>query len=283
MNRNRRYNKVNMIVGTIILGMAILVSNSSFAQQQRPPLTEVLLKKYMNLPEKQRIAENKRFLEMFDGVRVADVRDAMDWYGYINYGSVDPAVRPLFRTYALGIARTARYLPYVGPNTLERGDEYTKWQDLYYSEICTYQWQDEIEDGDFMAIDVSGVNVGLLGSSNTLHCLLKGVRGFVTNGSGVRDTDECILQKIPIWSHFVSQAMVQGRIQFDATQIPVNIGGVTVFPGDIIIADGDGVIVVPRGVAEVVAKFARWMLGEDKDGRKALYEKLGWDLDNTVK
>ena len=285
MNRNKRYNKVNMILRTIILGMTILASNACFAQQQqqqRQPLTEQLLKKYMDLPEKQRIAENKRFLEMYKDVRVADVRDAMDWFGYMNYGSVDPGVRPLFRTLATGIARTARYLPYVGPNVLERDKEYTRWQGLFYRDICTYPWQDVIEDGDFMAIDVSGVNVGLLGSANTLQHKLKGLRGYVINGSGVRDTDECVLQKIPIWSHFIGQAMVQGRIQFEATQVPVNIGGVTVFPGDIIVADGDGVIVVPRGVAETVAKHALFMLKDDMDGRKSLYQRLGWELDQTV-
>ena len=43
-----------------------------------------------------------------------------------------------------------------------------------------------------MAIDVSGVNVGLMDSENTLGALLRGCRGFVINGSGIRDTDETI-------------------------------------------------------------------------------------------
>ena len=238
--------------------------------------------KYGDLTPEKRKEENKILLELFKDLRVADVRDGMDWFGYHHYGSIDPAVRPLYRTHVVGIARTARYLPYVGPAPLERGDAYTRWQGMYYSRICTYPWVDEIEDGDFMAIDVSGVNVGLLGSENTLRCLLRGCRGFVTNGSGIRDTDEVINQKIPVWSHFVSQAMVQGRIQFDAKDIPVAIGGVAIFPGDIIVADGDGVIVVPRSAAEEVAKQAKKMISEDKATRRALYERLGWQLDKTV-
>ncbi len=226
--------------------------------------------------------ENKILLELFKGFRVADVRDGMDWIGYHNFGSIDPAVRPLFRTHAVGIARTVRYLPFVGPYPTERGDAYTRWQGWYYGNVCTYPWMDDIEEGDFMAIDVSGVNVGLLGSENTLRALLRGVRGFVINGSGIRDTDEVIMQKIPVWSHFIAQSMVQCKIQFDAKDIPIAIGGVTIFPGDVIVADGDGVIVVPRKVALEVAKYANTILKSDKDTRKALYEKLNWELDKTV-
>jgi len=283
---NRTCTKVKMMIATaIILGMVFSATFSVLAQQTRQPvvpLTEQLLKAYMDLPDAQRKAENKHFLEMYADLRVADVRDGMDWFGYHHYGSVDPAVRPLYRTHVVGIARTARYLPYVGPSPLERGDEYNRWQGMYYNRIATYPWMNEIEDGDFIALDMSGVNVGLLGSENTLRGLLAGARGYVINGSGIRDTDETINQKIPVWSHFISQAMDQARIQFDAKNIPVAIGGVTIFPGDIIVADGDGVIVVPRIVAEQVGIQAKKMISEDKATRRALYERLGWQLDNTV-
>ncbi len=103
----------------------------------------------------------------------------------------------------------------------------------------------------------------------------------MTNG-GVRDTDELILQKVPFWSPFVSQKMVQGRLRFDAMDIPVNVGGVQVNPGDVVIADGDGVIVVPRKMAFDVAKYAHQELAHDKVGRRKLYEELGMELDETV-
>ncbi|MCL2051792.1 MAG: RraA family protein [Lachnospiraceae bacterium] len=227
--------------------------------------------------------ENKQLLAAYENFRVADVRDGLDWIGYHNFGSVSPKVRPLFRTKAVGIARTARYLPYVGPYPCVTGDEYSNWQGWYYGNVCTYPWVDEIEEGDFIAIDVSGMNVGLIGSENSLKCLLSGARGFVINGSGIRDTDEVILQKIPVWSHFVAQSMVQCKIQFDQKNVPINIGGVTITPGDIIVADGDGVIAVPRKVAWDVAKYAGDVLDSDKDNRKDLYEQLNWELDETVK
>ena len=281
--------KVKMIiVGTIVFGMVVSANFSAFAQQQQsqqpqqPQPTAEILKKYLDLPAEQRKEENKALLKLYADLRVSDVRDGMDWFGYHHYGSIDPKVRPLYRTHVVGIARTARYLPYVGPAPLERGDEYTKWQGMYYDKICTYPWMNDIEDGDFMAIDLSGVDAGLLGSENTLRGIMKGCRGYVINGGGIRDTDETINQKVPVWSYFTSQGMDQARIQFDAKDIPVAIGGVTIFPGDVIVADGDGVIVVPRLVAQEVAKQAQKMISDDKRTRRASYEKLGWKLDSTV-
>jgi regulator of RNase E activity RraA len=51
----------------------------------------------------------------------------------------------------------------------------------------------------------------------------------------------------------------------------------------VVVADGDGVVVVPRKIAVEVAKHAQEVLAKDKAGRKHLYEKLGMPLDKTVK
>jgi len=74
-----------------------------------------------------------------------------------------------------------------------------------------------------------------------------------------------------------------GVNELESVNCPVSIGGVLVCPGDVVIADGDGVIVVPRAVAEEVALHARGILDGDKAGRRALYESLGMPLDQTVK
>jgi regulator of RNase E activity RraA len=225
--------------------------------------------------------EREELLALYNDLRVADVRDGMDWNMLHAYGSMRVDIRPLWRTRAIGIARTARYLPYTGEIPRMTSDEYTAWQGWYYNTVCTYPWVAEIEPGDFIIIDQSEVNVGLCGSNNTLDCLKRGVRGFVSNG-GVRDTDEIILQKIPFWSKFCSQGMVQGRVQYDAHNVPVNVSGVTVFPGDVVVADGDGVIVVPRAQALSVAKYAHREMANDKAARRQKYADLGLPLDETV-
>jgi 4-hydroxy-4-methyl-2-oxoglutarate aldolase len=227
-------------------------------------------------------SERTELLELFAPLRVADVRDGMDWNMLHQQGSMSPEIRPLFRTRAWGIARTARYLPFAGAVPKMTPDEYSEWSGWYYGNVCTYPWVAEILPGDFVVIDQSGVNVGLMGSNNSLEGVKNGARGYVTNG-GMRDTDELILQKIPFWSKIISQGMVQGRLQYDAHEIPVQVGGVTVHPGDIVVADGDGVIVAPLDKAADVAKYARRELENDKIGRRKLYEALGLELDDSVR
>ena len=74
-----------------------------------------------------------------------------------------------------------------------------------------------------------------------------------------------------------------GRNELESINRPVVIGGVLVRPGDVVVGDGDGVLVVPRAVAEKVAIHARGILDSDKEGRRRMYEKLGLPLDQTVK
>jgi 4-hydroxy-4-methyl-2-oxoglutarate aldolase len=223
----------------------------------------------------------RELLELYRDLRVADVRDGMDWMMRHQHGSMSPDMRPLFRTRAMGIAKTVRYLPYEGPVPTMAPEDYTAWVGWYYREICPYPWLDDVQEGDFCVIDQSGVDAGLMGSNNSLAGFEKGVRGYVTNG-GVRDTDELLIQQIPFWSPFISQSMVQGRLQFDAQDIPVVVGGVVVRPGDVVVADGDGVIVVPAEVAFDVAAYACRELEKDKVARRGLYERLGMPLDHTV-
>jgi len=226
--------------------------------------------------------ERQELLLLYQNLRVADVRDGMDWNMLHSQGSLSVDIRPIFRTRTCGIARTARYLPYSGSLPKMSPEEYSEWSGWYYQNVCTYPWIDQIQPGDFIVIDQSEVDAGLMGSNNALEGVRHGARGYVTDG-GVRDTDELILEKVPFWSRMISQSMVQGRLQFEATQIPVQVSGVTVYPGDVVVADGDGVIVVPRQQAREVAKYAHRELTNDKTARRNLYQALGMELDDSVR
>jgi regulator of RNase E activity RraA len=238
----------------------------------------------MNIQINFDLKENSELIELFKRLRVTDVRDGMDWMGYHHYGTVHHSYRPLVRPEetVIGIARTARYIPYEGPVPALPPEEYTKWSDMYYKEICTYPWSNEIGPGDFICIDIAGLDVGLMGSNNSLDCKKRGAVGFLLNGGGIRDTDECILEKIYVWSKYISQPMDQARIRYIDKNIPVGIGGVAIYPGDIIVADGDGVIAVPRKMAKDVAKYAWQEASADKKSRKQLYVDMGMQLDKTV-
>lgn len=226
--------------------------------------------------------ENLELIELFAGLRVTDVRDGMDWMGYHFYGSVSHEIKPLFRASAIGIARTARYVPFEGPLPRIEPERYADWSAHYYAEVCTYPWGEEIQKGDFICIDVAGLDVGLIGSNNSLDYKKRGAVGYLLNGGGIRDTDEVVLQGIPVWSKFISQPMDQARIRYADKDVPIAIGGVAVYPGDLVVADGDGAIVVPRKVARDVAKWARKESLSDKASRRKLYQDLGMELDDTV-
>ncbi len=232
----------------------------------------------MNMTDQQR----HKLLEAYEDLRVADVRDGMDTLLLHNTGSMDRAIRPLWPTRTSGIARTVRLVPYTGRIPKLDPAQYWQWCWDYYRDICPYHWLDEARDGDIIVADQCGVDAGLFGSENSLNLLRKGGRGVVTNG-GVRDTDEIILEKVPFFLQFISQKMVQGRLQFEAKDVSVSVGGVLVRPGDMVVADNDGVIVVPSEKALDVARHARKEHERDKIDRRRHYEALGREPDNTVK
>jgi len=221
-------------------------------------------------------------LKMYKDFRVTDVRDGLDCFGYHHYGTVDYSIKPLWRTKAIGFARTARYLPYEGPAPTVTGDEYTKWINWYYGNVRTDDWINDIEKGDFICMDICGLDVGLMGSNNSLDCMNRGAVGIMLNGGGIRDTDEVILEKIPVWSKGISQPRCQARIRYYEKDIPIAIGGVAIYPNDLIVADGDGVVVVPNKLIHDVYKYAYQEMKNDKITRRKLYVEGGLELDDTV-
>ncbi len=111
---------------------------------------------------------------------------------------------------------------------------------------------------------------------------MRGAVGVVTSG-GARDTDEIIKQRMPLYLRRLGRGIRPGRNEVESVNRPVMIGGVLVRPGDVIVADGDGVVVVPREKAEAVARVARRVHEADKEGRRDLYERLGLPEDASVR
>lgn len=111
---------------------------------------------------------------------------------------------------------------------------------------------------------------------------LRGCVGVVTNATA-RDTDEVAAERIPLYFRKPGRGIRPGRNEIESVNRPIVCGGVLVEPGDVIVADGDGVVVVPRARAEDVAEYARATLQRDKVGRRRLYKKLGLPLDDSVK
>ncbi len=221
--------------------------------------------------------------KLYAGLRVSDVRDGMDWVGLFSKGSVSRDIRPLFDGARLaGPALTVRLVasheqaPPISP------DEYTEWaREYWYKQRHIEPYVSEITKGDVIVIEAPDLGVGQLGSWNTLNFYVNGAQGVVSSG-GVRDTDECRIQKVPIFTRTIGQSMTQGRIEYQEHNVPITIGNVRVNPRDLVVGDGDGVLVVPEAYIEEVAKYARQEAVNDKRGRRKMYEQLGWALDDTV-
>lgn len=80
----------------------------------------------------------------------------------------------------------------------------------------------------------------------------RGVAGIVTDGA-VRDRNGLLATGMPIWTSGITAPPPAARILLAAWQEPIGCGGVAVFPDDIVVADADGVVVIPAGLAEQVA------------------------------
>lgn len=63
---------------------------------------------------------------------------------------------------------------------------------------------------------------------------------------------------------------------------PIVVGHALVMPGDVIVADSDGVAVIPRAKAELVAQVARWIFEDDEVKRGKIYDAVGRSRDWTV-
>lgn len=80
----------------------------------------------------------------------------------------------------------------------------------------------------------------------------RGVGGIVTDGA-VRDRNGLLATGMPVWTCGITAPPPAARILLAAWQEPIGCGGVAVFPDDIVVADSDGVVVVPAGMAARVA------------------------------
>ena len=239
----------------------------------------------------QSVTTDEQILEMFQGLRVADVSDGLDMVGLRDVGLLDTKIEALWKNTEdmshifCGIAVTARYVPTnkVIKNPMDK-EEFQQWEGQWYGEISSEPFVEFIKPGTAIVLDVQGDgDTGSVGSFNSLDWYSRGARGIISNG-GIRDTDEIIKQKIPTYLDHENRGrgIRPGRNEIESVNKPVSIGGVLIKPGDVVVADGDGVVVVPREYAQPVAEFAREILNNDKAGRRNLYQKLNIPLDKTV-
>jgi 4-hydroxy-4-methyl-2-oxoglutarate aldolase len=234
--------------------------------------------------------DDEQILKLFKGLRVADVSDGMDKVGLTNTGLMSPEIHAAwkdtthFKHRFIGIAVTARYVPTnkARPPAMST-ENFDMWVGQWYSKLSPEPFVPLIRKGTALVIDdAPESDVGSIGSNNIMGWHLKGCVGVVTNATA-RDTDEVATEKIPLYFRKVGRGIRPGRNEIESVNRPIVCGGVLVEPGDVIVADGDGVIVVPRAKAKEVAEYAQAILDGDKAGRRQLYKKLGLPPDDSVR
>ncbi len=222
--------------------------------------------------------------DLYRYLRVADVCDALDGIGYFEITLMSPEIRPLWLGMKFwGEALTVRCVPANRPMwKLSTTEEIVGAHGAWFQEVGHMRFNDQIRAGSVIVTDTGGAReVGFWGSENAMGAVASGAVGIVTSGF-CRDTAELALQKTPICSRGRGRTIIPGRIEVAEVQGKIGCGGVQVRPNDIVGCDDDGVVVVPREVAEEVAIHARAVLLADMRARRRRYERLGMPLDSTV-
>jgi 4-hydroxy-4-methyl-2-oxoglutarate aldolase len=236
------------------------------------------------------LEDDRKVLKAFEGLRVADVSDGMDFVGLHDIGLVNPEIHPLwkdakdFTHRIIGIAVTVRYVPTQQPPAGKRSEaEFDRWVGDFYNERTPEPFAPLLREGSVVVIEEAPeTDVGSIGSNNIMSWRLNGAVGVITSNT-CRDTDEIITQRVPLYLKQVGRGIRPGRNEVESVNRPVVVGGVLVMPGDVVVADGDGVIVVPRAVALEVARYAHKVIDGDKNARRDLYKKLGLPPDASTK
>ncbi|MEM1602021.1 MAG: RraA family protein [Candidatus Bathyarchaeia archaeon] len=221
-------------------------------------------------------------ISRFKGVRVADVVDALDRFGFHEKTLVSRDIRPIYSGirvagFALTVQarRVQEEIPSMSP------EEYDKYAEEWYKIRANYNhFMKDAGPGTVIAINCDGcLDVGFWGSMIALVAKAKGVEGVVLDG-GCRDTWEIQRMRFPVFCRAIGRTEVVGRLEIkqEFINIPISIGGVTVNPGDVIVGDDDGVVVVPRKLALQVVERAERQMAMDRASQKPYLDMLGLTL-----
>jgi len=183
-------------------------------------------------------AEDKELVALFDGLDTPGVSDALDKLGLHGQAQGVMPLADYTRT-VVGPAFTVKYVPAAHPAGTV-GD-----------------FIDDVAAGDVIVIDNDGrTDCTVWGDIMTQYAGQRGIAGTVIDGV-CRDVRKALDDDYPIFS--VGRFMRTGkdRVQVEAINTTVAIGTVRVAARDIVVADANGVVIVPRGRARDVADAAR--------------------------
>ncbi|MCF2585794.1 4-carboxy-4-hydroxy-2-oxoadipate aldolase/oxaloacetate decarboxylase [Brevibacterium sp. UCMA 11752] len=180
-------------------------------------------------------------LEAFSHLGVSTVHEAMG-----KRGLVEPVLRPIFAGARIA-GRAITVLSHPGDN------------------LMIHAAVEQCGPGDVLVVTTTSPSIdGMFGDLFATALQARGTAGLIIN-AGVRDVADLTDMGFPVWSRAV-HAQGTNKLNPGSINVPIQLPGVAVNPGDAIVADDDGVVVVPRAEAAVVAQKAE--AREDNEERK---------------
>jgi regulator of RNase E activity RraA len=198
----------------------------------------------------QREARDLSLLERLRQLYPAVVSDCLDRLGYRRQVMV-PRIRPLYPEARLaGFAMTVHCVEVQAPPADP--------DDYYKGEL---QAVDSLREGDVMV--VSTCDGSYWGELLATASRYRGAVGIVADAYA-RDTEKLIEMQFPTFVSGISAYDSLGRIDIDQVGVPIECGDVTVRPDDLVLADYDGIVVVPAEIAEeAISRAEEKVSGED--------------------
>lgn len=176
-------------------------------------------------------------VEAFRGISTANVDDCME-----RTAAVGPRLYPIGKAALLGTAFTVR---------VPQGDN-----------LMVHKAMDLAQPGDVLVIDAGGcMNRSILGGLMTTYCRVRGLAGIIVDGC-IRDRDELAKMDFPVYA---CGASPNGPYKNGPGElnVPVRIGEQVVCPGDILLGDADGLIVIHPEDAAWLAAAANGILKKE--------------------
>lgn len=212
-------------------------------------------------------------IERLRGVSTATVSTVLVKHGIRNVwirGAMpvtNPVTKPVTKTSGgtlVGPAFTLRFIP-------AREDLATPA--AWASPISTRAAIEAMPAAVIVVADAGGItDAGIFGDILCLRMRMRGVAGLITDGA-MRDIKGVQDSGLPVWAGGIAAPPSVARLIFAGWQDPIGCGGVAVYAGDIVIADDDGALIIPRALAATVAeaaveqeRFEEWVVQQVKQG-----------------
>lgn len=190
---------------------------------------------------------DRKLIDLFSDFPVANIDDCMN-----RTAALHQAIRPMNRARLLGTAFTVR---------VPQGDN-----------LMFHKAMDLAKPGDVIVIDAGGMeNRAIFGELMVTYCKRRGIAGIIVDGA-IRDYETISEMDFPVYARGVNP---NGPYKNGPGEIGsvISVGGITVHPGDIIVGDSDGVIVINPEYAEILARRVKAVFAKEAAIMKTIEEE----------